>query len=282
MTDQSHGSDPIRVVVVDDEELSRQHVVALLAAEPDVQVVGEFESGLQALPSLTSPAARPELAFLDIHMPDLDGLELLEALGEERPEIVFVTGYDRYMERAFEVHAVDYLRKPFTTARFASALDAARRRVTGRRLEARITVHPVNEDSRSTRRGAAPAFEAMLESVRHHRGDSRIAVRDRQRGTWQFVRKDEIDWIEADGDTQVRIRAGRHSYAWRKTLAEVERVLDPTVFLRVHRSYVVNSRRVCQAKTLQKGEYALLFPDGGVIDTGRNYRKIVEELLNAR
>lgn len=287
MIDRLHGFDPIRVVVVDDEELSRQHVLALLAPETDVQVVGEFESGVEALASMTAPAVRPELAFLDVRMPDLDGLELLEALGaDERPEIVFVTGYDRYMEKAFEVHAVDYLRKPFTPARFASALDAARRRVQGRRLAAQASgaqaVGAERTGPKPPPREDPPEFDAMLESVRSYRSDSRLAIRDRQRGKWDFVPKDTIDWIEADGDTQVQVRAGTASYVWRKTLAEVERLLDPTVFLRVHRSYIVNGRRVRQAKSLQKGEYALFFPDGGIVDTGRSYRKVVEDFLNAR
>lgn len=283
MIDRVHGADPIRVVVVDDEELSRQHILALLAPESDLQIVGEYESGLEALASLTVPLDRPEIAFLDVQMPDLDGLELLEALGpDERPEIVFVTGYDRYMERAFEVHAVDYLRKPYTAARFASALDAARRRVVGRRLENRVPPSHADGAAEGTEQRSAPAFDAMLESVRHHRGDARLAVRDRQRGTWTFVRKDEIDWIEADGDSQVRIRSGEHAYHWRTTLSAVERLLDPRHFLRVHRSYVVNAQRICQVKTLQKGEYALFFPSGGVLDTGRSYRKTVEDLLHAR
>jgi two-component system LytT family response regulator len=282
MIDRLHGFDPIRVVVVDDEELSRQHVLALLAPETDVQVVGEFESGVEALASMTAPAGRPELAFLDVRMPDLDGLELLEALGaDERPEIVFVTGYDRYMERAFEVHAVDYLRKPFTPARFASALDAARQRVHGRRLAAQAS-GAERTGPKPPRREEPAAFDAMLESVRGHRSDSRLAIRDRLRGKWDFVPKDTIDWIEADGDTQVKVRAGTASYVWRKTLAEVERLLDPTTFLRVHRSYIVNGRRVRQAKSLQKGEYALFFPDDGIVDTGRSYRKVVEDFLNAR
>lgn len=283
MIDPLHGADPIRIVVIDDEELSRQHILALLAPEEDVRVVGEYESGLQALASLTSPSPRPEIAFLDVQMPDLDGLELLEALGpEERPEIVFVTGYDRYMERAFEVHAVDYLRKPYTAVRFASALNAARRRVVGRRLESRVPTSFVATEASQAEPSTAPAYDAMLESVRHHRGDSRLAVRDRQRGTWTFLRKDEIDWIEADGDSQVRIRTGERTYGWHTTLTAVERLLDPLVFVRVHRSYIVNAQRVCQAKTLQKGEYALFFPAGGVLDTGRSYRRNVEDLLHAR
>ena len=267
---------PVRVAVVDDEALARRRVLGLLAAEPAVDIVGEYATGIRALEGLAG-SPRPELVFLDVEMPDLDGLEVLESLAaDERPEIVLVTGFDRYMERAFELHAVDYLRKPFTDERFGSALAVARRRVLARRREALADGLGEAHGSRDT----PTNHDAMLASVRDRRRDSRIAIYDAELKGWERVPKQSIDYIEAHADAQVKVHAGGRTYIWRKTLNEAERLLDPTVFLRVHRSVIVNSERVERIKSLSRGEYSLFIGGKPVVDSGRTYREVVETLLD--
>lgn len=266
---------PITVLVVDDERLARQRVRALLCAEPDVEIVSECSNGLEALAAITK--LNPDLVFLDVQMPDLDGLGVLAALGaDETPEIIFVTAHSAYMERAFEVHAVDYLRKPYQNARFTSALTHARRRVHARRAE----------QNPSARARAAPSpnprYGPVLAALHDGNIDQRIALQDGRTGTWHIVRRDEIDWIGADGSARVIAHIGKEAYLWRKTLSELEHVLDPRAFLRVHRSYIVNTGHIRQIKPLLKGEFAIILTEGTVLDTGRTYRDAVESFLRER
>jgi two-component system LytT family response regulator len=269
MADSSE--DRIRVLIVDDERLSRERLRVLLEGEPDVQVVGECENGLRALDAIS--ARHPELVFLDVQMPDLDGLGVLEALdrasgGEWREEIIFVTAYNTYMERAFEVHAVDYLRKPYTNARFESALEHGRRRVLARRNE-RPETGPANH----------AALVAAMRLERAGPVDARIVVQDRRTATWHILTTDQIDWIDTDGSAHVRLHRGEQSYQLRKTLAELEHELSEHGFLRVHRSHIVNASRIRAVKALQKGEYAIVLEGGTIIDTGRTYREVVARFL---
>ena len=264
------GTDALGVLVVDDEPLGRSRLVTLLSGEPDVSVVGECANGLDALAVISR--VRPDLVFLDVEMPDLDGLGVLDALGDgECPEIIFVTAHSEYMERAFEVHAVDYLRKPYTNSRFASALAHARRRVDARR----------RDQPRSADPKAVTPYADVLASLNGARADDgRLAVLDRRSLTWHIVRRKDIDWVEADGPSQVCLHLEARSYAWRKTLAAVEQELAPFGFMRVHRSCIVNGARIQAVKSLQKGEYALVLADGTtVIDTGRTYRETVERFV---
>lgn len=257
------------VLVVDDEPLSRSRLVTLLAGEPDVRVVGECANGLEALAAISE--RRPDLVFLDVAMPELDGMGVVDALGDDQcPEIVFVTAHGDYMERAFELHAVDYLRKPYTNARFASAMAHARKRVDARR-----------RDSASANRVAAVTpYASVAAAVRRAESeDVRLAVRDRQAATWHIIRRSEIDWIETDGPSQVCAHVGDRSYAWRQTLNALAQSLAPFGFMRVHRSFIVNSARIRAVKSLTKGEFGLVLADGTILDTGRTYRDTVERFL---
>jgi two-component system, LytTR family, response regulator len=258
----------LAILVVDDEHLGRDRLLTLLSGEPEVEIVGDCANRLEALEAIS--ALQPDVVFLDVEMPDLDGLGVIDALGDgDGPEIVFVTAHSEYMERAFEVHAVDYLRKPYTNDRFTSALSHARRRVEARRCE------------RSKPGSAAPpAYARVLSALASGRADDgRLAVLDRHTATWHIVRRKDIDWIEADGPAQVCLDLGPKSFSWRKTLTTFESELAPFGFMRVHRSRIVNSARVHLVKSLQKGEYAIILHDGTVIDTGRTYREVVEAFL---
>lgn len=266
---------PITVLIVDDERLARERLRTLLAGEPDVDVVGECANGLEALARITE--LRPELVFLDVQMPDLDGLGVITALGaDETPEIIFVTAHSTYMELAFEMHAIDYLRKPYSNARFISALDHARRRIHAKRAQSTpITKMPAPARSSGSR------FDSVLAALHDVNSDPRIALRDGKTGTWHLVSRDDIDWIGADG-SRVRVHIGKESYVLQKTLAELENALDPRAFLRVHRSYIVGTAHIRYVKPLLKGEYAIVLTDGTILDSGRTYRVAVERFLHER
>jgi two-component system LytT family response regulator len=257
-------STPIRVLIVDDEALSRERIRLLLDGAENVQVIGECSNGIEAVEAIE--ATSPDLVFLDVRMPELNGLNVVEALDCERyPQVVFVTAYDTYMERAFEVHALDYLRKPFTDARFHHALSHARQRI-------------------AEQRGYEDAYRGILSILGNLRqsadsGSARVFVRNRETGVYRVVPTVEIDWIEAH-ERMVRVHTGKHTLLWSKTLAEVERVLDPHIFLRVHRSWIVNSERIRTVEPLWKGEYMLQLANGKSLGTGRTYRAVIEAFLN--
>ena len=267
-------ADSITALVADDESLARERLRSLLAKEADIELVAECETGIEVLAEIGR--LRPDLLFLDVQMPDLDGLGVITALAEEEtPEIVFVTAHDAYMERAFEVHAVDYLRKPYTDARFAWALAHARRRVNARRAEGARDL-PANEEGISSR------FSPMLADLRMEHPDQRLAVRDEKSGAWQIIDKAQIDYITANGSAGVEVHTGAESYSWRRTLTDLERTLDPDSFLRIHRSYIVNGAHIRRVKPLQKGEYAVFLDDNTVVDSGRTYRHVIERFLEQR
>lgn len=263
----------IRVLIADEDPLARERLKVLLAGEPDIELVGEAGNGVGALTAIVS--GQPELVFLDVQLPDVDGLELVAALEAEAPEIVLVTAHHAYMERAFELHIADYLRKPYTNARFASALAHARKRVLARRLERGLTpgVAQWGEPKGSRQ---SPLLEAL------HAGDEylRLALLDSRSGTWDIVRQLDIEWIAASGRARVTVHMAAEAYAWRTTLGAVAKTLDPRLFLRVHRSYIVNVRQIRQVKSLTKGEYMILLRGGTRLDTGRTYREVIERFLN--
>lgn len=265
--------EPITALIADDESLARARIRSLLSREADIHVVAECETGVQVLAEIGR--LRPELIFLDVQMPDLDGLGVIAALCEdETPEIVFVTAHNAYMERAFEIHAVDFLRKPYTDGRFASALAHGRRRVHARRAE-------VAETEGEHGRNGSSRFSPMLADLRGEQ-DPRLALRDEKSGAWQIIDRAQIDYIAASSSSGVEVHTGSEAYQWRRTLADLERTLDPESFLRIHRSFIVNSARIRQVKPLQKGEYAVFLEGNTVIDSGRTYRHVIERFLEQR
>jgi two-component system, LytTR family, response regulator len=257
--------EPIRVLIVDDERLGRERVRELLAKETDVELVGECCNGLQAVAAIEANA--PDVVFLDVQMPELDGFGVVEALGPERcPHIVFVTAYGEYMERAFEVHAIDYLRKPYVNERFHAAFRYVRERV---------------EERRGREADSGAGLFARLHELLEHSGRraDRLVIRDKEKGDFRVIRAQEVEYIEA-ADGHVRVHLGKSVVPWRTTLADVERRLDPKVFLRIHRSHIVNSLRIQSVSPLWKGEYVVIMESGQKLDTGRSYRAAVEAFLN--
>jgi len=216
-----------KVVVVDDEPLAREGLRALLAGDREVEVVAECADGQAAIEAIRR--LKPDIVFLDVQMPDLDGFDVLRALaGEPLPAVVFVTAYDKYALRAFDVHAVDYLLKPFHDERFAEALAIAK-----------------------ARRG-----EDMTERIARlldERKPKVMRVLVKTGGRVLFIRADEIDWIEA-ADYYVKLHVAGKVHMLRESMAALEARLDPELFFRVHRSAIVNLERVRELQPFSQGE----------------------------
>lgn len=248
-------TDPLRILIVDDEPLARDSIRSLLADDAEVRVVGEGTgSDAEALVA----RGRPDIMFLDIQMPEVDGFGVLDRVGADTvPAVIFVTAYDQYAVRAFEVHALDYLLKPFDDKRFAGALARAKERVGAQRrgeVDNRIAELLKDRDLSRTR---------FLIPVR----DKTIVVDAAQ-----------IDWIEAS-DYYVTLHAGAAAHLLRQTMDEIEKQLDRRQFFRVHRSAIVNVDRVREIHPLFRGDCALVLADGRRIKLSRSRRKEFEALF---
>jgi len=249
----------IRTAIVDDEALARERLRELLAGVDDVELVAECADGDDAVAALRRLA--PDLAFLDVQMPGRDGFGVLRTLApEERPRaVVFVTAFDRYAVDAFDVNAIDYVLKPYTRARIAAALDRVRLRLGEPHVEQRRRLDALLAAMAS--RNAVP---------------ERLAVRTRE--AVEFVRVAEIDWVRSDGN-YCRIVAGRGELRTRTPISELEAVLAPAGFVRVHRSYMVNAERIVRIEPWASGEYVLFLRDGTKINTGRGYGDAVRKMF---
>jgi two-component system, LytTR family, response regulator len=250
----------IRVLIVDDEPIGRRGIRRLLDEAPDVEIVGECGDGVEAASAIRKWS--PDLVFLDVQMPELDGFGVLDALGVERgPEIIFVTAYDEYTLRAFDVHALDYLLKPVNPDRFHKALSRARARLRNKsseRLNGRLL--------------------ALLENHRlEERAAARFAIKTPQGAL--LVDADEVDWVEAAGN-YVRLRVGAQAHLLSETISGMEKRLDPRKFLRIHRSRIVNVERIRLLRPLFHGEYEIVLKDGTLLNSGRNYREQIREALD--
>lgn len=249
----------IRTLVADDEPLARERLVTLLREEPDVELVGECNDGASAADAIRRLS--PHLVFLDIQMPAADGFRVMELLGDDRlPLVIFVTAYDSHALRAFDVHALDYLLKPFDRERFRRALDRAR--------EALAQV----ESGRVVREVLALAAERRTE--RGHR--PRLVVK--ANGRVFFVQARDVDWVEAAGN-YLKVHVNGESHMIRQTMAAMESELDPEVFVRIHRSTIVNIDRIRELQPLFNGEYVVILRSGARLTLSRGYRQTLEERL---
>ena len=250
----------IRTVIVDDEPLARRGIRAQLKSEKDFEVISECRNGHEAVKTIETES--PDLVFLDVQMPELDGFGVLNAVGPARmPAVIFVTAYDRYALRAFEVHALDYLLKPFDDDRFAGALQRAR-------------LHIERKDIDDLGR----RLQGLLDDLQpRQKYLDRLVIKSA--GRIFFLSAAEVDWIEA-ADNYVRLHAGSESHLLRETMNNLEKKLDPEQFLRIHRSRMVNIQRVKELRPLFRGEYDIMLKDGTRLETGRGYRDRVQRLLN--
>jgi two-component system LytT family response regulator len=246
----------VRVLIVDDEAIARRRMRRLLAMEPDVAVVGECADGASALDAIAED--RPDIAFLDVQMPELDGFEVVQSVPpDELPAVVFVTAFDRYALRAFDVHAIDYLLKPFTRERFRTALSRARERLGVRRAEDNVAA--CLDDMRASRRYS-----------------TRVAVRVAAR--FIVVEWRDVDWIEA-ADNYVKLHLGAKELLLRNSLASIQQQLDPDRFARIHRSTIVQIDRIAELHPASHGDVELVLRDGARLLVSRTWRDRLQRLF---
>jgi two-component system, LytTR family, response regulator len=250
------AGEKIRVIVVDDEDLSRQILREFLSAHSEIEIAAECANGFEVVKSAAE--LKPDLIFLDIQMPKLDGFEVLELLGQD-VAVIFVTAYDSYAIRAFEVHAVDYLLKPISSARFEAALERAKERLAGKLPSAPL-----------------PAMELAAAARPPARYLDRIPVRD---GTSVFIIPiAKLDYAEAQDDYVALVSAGKQ-HLKQQTLASLEASLDPSRFLRVHRSYIVNLERVVKVEPYGKDTYVAVLSTGTQLPVSRAGHARLREFL---
>ena len=246
-----------RALIVDDEPLARERLRTLLAADPEVDVVAECANGREAIAAVARYS--PDLLFLDVQMPEVSGFGVLEAIGADTvPAVVFVTAYDDYALKAFEVHALDYLLKPFDRERFQKSLDRVKRQL---------------------KKGGdlPPKLTALLEDWKKRPAD-RLVLKDA--GRVYFLKVDEIDWIEAEGN-YVRLHTGAESHMLRETMSRIEARLDARKFIRIHRSAIVNVDCIKELRPFFRGEYVVVLRSGRKLTLTRGYRPRLEEILRS-
>jgi two-component system LytT family response regulator len=260
-------TDKIRTLVVDDEPVARARVLALLRDESDIEVVGECSTGPQAVSVIEATA--PDLVFLDVQMPQMDGFALARTLGNDMPAVVFVTAYDEYALAAFEIHALDYLLKPFSAERFRSALTHARQHLARRQGGAAgRQMAPRQPDAPA----AAPETARTGEQARR----DRLVIKSS--GRIYFVRIQDIDWCEASGN-YVRLHIGQQTHLVRGTMSHLESQLDPAQFVRIHRSAIVNVERIQELRSSFNGEYLITLTDKTRLTLSRGYREGLQSRL---
>ena len=266
----------IRAVIVDDEALSRRGLVIRLGKAPDFEIVAEATNGREALEAIRRH--QPDLVFLDIQMPGLSGFDVLKELPTaSMPLIVFVTAYDKYAIQAFEARALDYLLKPVDDVRFAAALDHIREHFGTRHAIAQRD-RLVGLIAEMTGSGEL-ALEELLNGERSIAGGSHVEILPIRQGRETVrVPASSIDWIDAAGDYMC-VHAEGHTYVLRGTMKELESALNPRLFQRVHRSTIVNLRRVRRLRAHMNGEYFLTLESGHELKLSRSYRDKVEYFL---
>jgi two-component system LytT family response regulator len=246
----------LRVMIVDDERIARTRLRRLLESEADVEIVAECADGASAVEAVREHA--PDLLFLDVQMPGMDGFEVLDALGREHaPPVVFVTAFDQHAVRAFETHALDYVLKPASAERLAKTLARVRERL------AQSAAAP------------QPLLDLLAERMAAASQARRLVVRSGPRTT--FVSPEEIDWVEAAGNYVV-LHLGKQTHILRETMSALETKLPTSMFLRVSRSAILNLRRVKELQSVAPGEHAAILLDGQRVAITRTLREVEERV----
>jgi two-component system LytT family response regulator len=254
------SDEKIRTVIVDDEELARERLRSLLTRQPEIEIVGEAADGRSAVDLIDR--LKPDLLFLDVQMPELNGFEVLSAV-DDPPNVVFVTAHDKFALKAFDVHAVDYLLKPFDRERFLTALERAVAKV------------------REQKPGAARAqAAAVLEEVKPAaKGVERLLVKSQ--GKVLLVKTADIDWVEA-ADNYVSLHLGREIHMMRETMNSLEGRLPAEKFMRISRSTIVNVDRIQELEPMFHGEYIVVLKSGTKLTLSRTYRDKLDQLMGKR
>jgi|SRR5579864_8471557 len=249
----------VRTIIVDDEDLARSRISSLLKAEPDIKIVEECKNGRLAIKAILTQ--KPDLVFLDVQMPELDGFEVLKAIEKEhQPTVIFVTAYDRYAIRAFEAYALDYLLKPFNRARFQKALQRARLQI-----------------ARETRDRVDGRLASLLKQMRtESKYLERLVIRSA--GRVIFLRTEDVEWFEGCAN-YVRIHVGKESHLMREKVSSLEERLDPKRFIRIHRSNIVRIDRIKELRSSADGEHVVVLLDGTRLSLSRGYREHFQRVL---
>jgi len=249
---------PLTTLLVDDEPLAREGLRMLLSQDPDIAAIHDAKNGVEAVAAIRD--LRPDLVFLDVQMPEMDGIAVVKEVGAgEMPAVVFVTAYDKYAIEAFEINAIDYLLKPVTAERFAQALE---------RAKSRLEPRPADDTNRQ--------ILSLLETIASpHRSLKRLAVRSA--GKTIFVDVEDIDWIEA-AENYVQLHVGRATHLLHVTMNTLEESLHTETFLRIHRSLIVNVHRIKELQPALHGEYVVTLQDGVHLQSGRTYSERLKAL----
>ena len=249
----------IKALIVDDEPIARDRVRRMLREETDVEIIGECGNGKEAVNFVHEN--KPDLVFLDIQMPEMNGFETLQTINPEKvPAIIFVTAYDQYAIQAFDVHALDYLLKPFNRERFKRAVGRAREQIESKKV------------GKVDKRLAA----LLADLTKSKKYLERLVVKSV--GRVFFLRTDEVDWIEAAGN-YAKLHVGREGHLIRETMNGLEAKLNPDKFLRIHRSTLVNIDRIKELNPLFSGDYTVMLKNGTELTLSRNYRDRLLELF---
>lgn len=248
---------PIRVLIIDDEPLTRRSIRRFLSGAADVEIAGECGDGEAAVAAIGEH--RPDLVFLDVQMPEMSGLDVIRTVGAEAmPVVVFVTAYDRYAVPAFDANAIDYLLKPFGKERFARALARARERIA-----AKVNAADMRLALASLAGAVSPTYADRLTAV--------------DNGRLRLINVDDITWIGANGN-YVQVHAANRTYAIRDTLAALEQKLDPRHFARIHRSTIVNVRRIKEIQPWFQGHHVVILEGGEQLRMSRYQREAAKQL----
>jgi len=252
---------PLRTLIVDDEPLAREGLRMLLSRDPEVTALHEARNGREAVAAIRS--ARPDLVFLDVQMPEMDGFGVVREVGAERmPPVVFVTAHDQFAIQAFEINAIDYLLKPVTEERFLRTL-------------ARAKTHLHSNDAEEVDRRVISLLESLAMPQRYLK---RLAVRSV--GKIVFIDMEDVDWIEA-AENYVQLHAGRANHLLHVGMNALERTLDPAIFLRIHRSIIVNISRIKELQPGVHGEYVVTLHSGARLQSGRTYSEKLRTLTTS-
>ncbi|HWR16308.1 MAG TPA: LytTR family DNA-binding domain-containing protein [Terriglobales bacterium] len=247
----------VKALIVEDERLAANALHRMLLTDPEIHVVGIASDGNSAVQKIES--LKPDLVFLDIEIPEMNGFDVIDAVGiDNMPIVIFVTAYDRYTLRAFEVHALDYLLKPFEEARLAGALSRAKKELEFRRTYQRSRL------------------SGFMESMVERRGLKRFPIKSA--GRTVFIQLDEIDYLEAAGN-YVRLHSGGNEYLTRDTMSSFESKLSDSDFIRIHRSVIVNRKRIKELRPWFTGEYVVILTTGKELTLSRGYRDRLPLLL---
>lgn len=249
----------LTALIVDDEPPGRHKIREMLKHESNIEIIGECTNGVEAVEAIQSK--KPDLVFLDVQMPELDGFGVIKKIGVNNlPEIIFVTAYDQYALQAFEVHALDYLLKPFDKERFQNALQRAKD-------------HILQRDQNDIGQKLLSMLQELKLDQKH---SDRLVIKSG--GKVFFLKTDEVDWIEAAGN-YVRLHAGGESHLLRETMSGIQKKLNPNQFIRIHRSTFVNIEQIKELQPWFHGEYVVILKEGTQLTMSRSYRNNLTDLL---